>query len=227
MKNIFIVIDGEQRGPLGSSELRDLLEAGQIQHDTPALCEGDQEWSTVAKLSRLPEEGDAARKVVGAGVQPMASLPRDLKNLKGNSSATVDELRTFMREMRGKTPREMLGAVAQSSLILSTLVSTGIILVLLVILTVAPYTYGVVKKRAEAKADETAKKALKKLESISRKLESDIDDGTNSKPSSKTPTVPAVNPPEVLGVGGEKTGKPKEVNPFENDNDPLNGLKID
>ncbi|MDP6904928.1 MAG: DUF4339 domain-containing protein, partial [Verrucomicrobiota bacterium] len=70
MKNIFVVIDGEQRGPLGSGELRDLLEAGEIQPDTPALCEGDQEWSTVAKLSRLPEEEGAARKVVGAGVQP-------------------------------------------------------------------------------------------------------------------------------------------------------------
>ena len=223
MKNIFVVINGEQRGPLTSSELRGLLDTGQVQPDTPALCEGDEKWSTAGLFSKLPDTVCAAPESGGTGVQSMASISRDLKNVKRNSSATVDELRAFMHEMRGKTPREMLGAVAQSSLILSTLVSTGIILVLLVILTVAPYTYGVVKKRAEAKTDE----AVKKLEAISSELESDIDDETNSKPSSKTPTVPAVNPPEVLGVGGEKTGKPKEVNPFENDNDPLNGLKID
>ena len=36
MKNIFVVIDGEKRGPLNSSELKGLLDTGQIQPDTPA-----------------------------------------------------------------------------------------------------------------------------------------------------------------------------------------------
>lgn len=218
MNNIFVVVDGEQRGPLTPSELRDLLKTGKIQPDTPALCEGDKNWSIAALFSKLPDTVSAAPESGGTGAQSMASISRDFKNVKRNSSVSVDELRAFMREMRGKTPREMLGAVAQSSLILNTLVSSGIILVLLVILTVAPYTYGVVKKRAEVKAGE----AIKKLESISNTLESD----NNSKeaipnPSDKLPIVPAVNPPEVLGLGGEKTGKPKEVNPFENEDDLL------
>tara|TARA_B100001971_G_C18135700_1_gene507468 strand:- start:284 stop:958 length:675 start_codon:yes stop_codon:yes gene_type:complete len=218
MKNIFVVIDGNRRGPLASSELRGLLEAGQIQSDTPALCEGDEEWSTVASFLKLPDAVVSIPETGGAGVQPLASVSRDFKNIKRNSSATVDELRAFMREMRGKTPREMLGSVAQSSLILSALVSSGIILVLLVILTVAPYTYGVVKKKAEAKTAE----AVKKLESISNTLESDNNSkSTIPNSSEKPPTVPAVNPPEVLGVGGERTGKPKEVNPFENKDDLL------
>jgi len=215
MKNIFVVIDGEQRGPLGSGELRDLLEAGEIQPDTPALCEGDQEWSTVAKLSRLPEEEGAARKVVGAGVQPMASLPRDLKNLRGNSSATVDELRDFMRQMRGKSPADMLGAIAQSTLVRSLIVSTVSIVALLFTLTAASYFF----------TDEQDSKVPEK--SVDQKVaESEEKEGPPKSPE-KTVSVPVVNPPEVLGVGGEKTGKPKEVNPFENDNDPLNGLKID
>ena len=216
MKNIFVVIDGEQRGPLGSGELRDLLEAGEIQPDTPALCEGDQEWSTVAKLSRLPEEGDVVvQKGVGAEVHPMASLPRDLRNLKGNSSATVDELRDFMRQMRGKSPADMLGAIAQSTLVRSLIVSTVSIVALLFTLTAASYFF----------TDEQDSKVPEK--SVDQKVaESEEKEGPLKSPE-KTVSVPVVNPPEVLGVGGEKTGKPKEVNPFENDNDPLNGLKID
>ena len=215
MKNIFVVIDGEQRGPLGSGELRDLLEAGQIQPDTPALCEGDQEWSTVAKLSRLSEEGDAARKVVGAEVQPMASLPRDLKNLKGNSSATVDELRDFMKQMRGKSPADMLGAIAQSTLVRSLIVSTVSIVALLFTLTAASYFF----------SDEQDSKVPEK--SAGQKVAESGEKEDSPKTPEKPVSVPVVNTPEVLGVGGEKTGKPKEVNPFENDNDPLNGLKID
>ena len=215
MKNIFVVIDGEQRGPLTSSELRGLLKTGQIQPDTPALCEGDEKWRTVAKLSRLPEEGDAARKVVGAGVEPMASLPRDLKNLKGNSSATVDELRDFMKQMRGKSPADMLGAIAQSTLVRSLIVSTVSIVALLFTLTAASYFF----------SDEQDSKVPEK--SAGQKVAESGEKKDSPKTPEKPVSVPVVNTPEVLGVGGEKTGKPKEVNPFENDNDPLNGLKID
>ena len=228
MNNIFVVIDGGQRGPLTSSELRGLLKAGQIQPDTPALREGDEKWSTVELYAKLPDAVSPDPESAGPGLQSMASISRDLKNVKKNSSVTVDELRTFMREMRGKTPREMLGAVAQSSLVLSTLVSSGIIFLLLVVLTVAPYTYGIVKKGAEVTAVEAQKKMLNKLESISKTLESDMNGKeANVNPSDKTPTVPAVNPPDVLGVNTEKTGKPVEVNPFENNDDPLGELKID
>jgi len=38
---------------------------------------------------------------------------------------------------------------------------------------------------------------------------------------------PEITPPDVLGVGQEKKGKPKEVNPFENKEDPLGEIKID
>ena len=38
---------------------------------------------------------------------------------------------------------------------------------------------------------------------------------------------PEVKPLDVLGVVQEKKGKPKEVNPFENKEDPLGEIKID
>ena len=215
MKNIFVVIDGEKRGPLTSSELKGLLDTGQIQPDTPALYEGDREWCTVAKLSRLPEVETFARKDVKPAVQPMASLPRDLKNLKGNSSATVDELRDFMKQMRGKSPAEMLGAIAQSTLVRSLIVSTVSIVALLFTLTAASYFF----------ADkETLKVPVKSADQ--KFLEPNGKQDASKSPGNPI-SMPAVNPPDVLGVNSEKTGKPAEVNPFDNNDDPLNGLKID
>ena len=221
MNNIFVVIEGEQRGPLTPGELRGLLKAGQIQPDTPALREGDEKWSTVGLFAKIPDAAPLDPETTGSGLQSMASISRDFKNVKQNSSVTVDELRAFMREMRGKTPREMLGAVAQSSLVSSTLVSSGIIILLLVVLTVAPYTYGIVKKGAEVKAVEVGEKPGNKLESKTMGKEANVN------PLEKTPAVPVVTPPDVLGVNTEKTGKPTEVNPFENNDDPLGEFKID
>ena len=221
MNNIFVVIEGEQRGPLTPGELRGLLKAGQIQPDTPALREGDEKWSTVGSFAKIPDAAPLDPESTGSGLQSMASISRDFKNVKQNSSVTVDELRAFMREMRGKTPREMLGAVAQSSLVSSTLVSSGIIILLLVVLTVAPYTYGIVKKGAEVKAVEVEEKPENKLESKTMGKEANVN------PPGKTPAVPVVTPPDVLGVNTEKTGKPTEVNPFENNDDPLGEFKID
>jgi hypothetical protein len=215
MKNIFVVIDGEKRGPLTSIELKGLLDTGQIQPDTPALCEGDREWGTVAKLSHLPEVETFTHKDVKPAVQPMASLPSDLKNLKGNSSATVDELRDFMKQMRGKSPAEMLGAIAQSTLVRSLIVSTVSIVALLFTLTAASYFF----------ADkETLKVPVK---SADQKLLEPNGKQDASKSPGNPISMPAVNPPDVLGVNSEETGKPAEVNPFDNNDDPLNGLKID
>ena len=158
----------------------------------------------------------------GGGVQPMASVTRDFRNLKRNSSATAGELREFMREMRGKSPREMLGAVAQSTLVQSTIVSTIAIFILLLLLTTVPYAMDT--SEGNVVAD------VKKPDGESGTLE------TKSKTNTK-PTVPAAKPDEkkpaeVLGVGGEKKGKPKEINPFENKKGglldvPLGGVKID
>ena len=215
MKNIFVVIDGEKRGPLTSSELKGLLDTGQIQPDTPALCEGDREWCTVAKLSRLPEVETFAHKDVKPAVQPMASLPSDLKNLKGNSSATVDELRDFMKQMRGKSPAEMLGAIAQSTLVRSLIVSTVSIVALLFTLTAASYFFA-----DKDKLKVPVKSADQKLMEPNGKQDA-------SKSPGNPISMPAVNPPDVLGVNSEETGKPAEVNPFDNNDDPLNGLKID
>ena len=53
----------------------------------------------------------------------MASTKADLRELKTNSNATVQELQEFLRQLRGKSPQEMLGVVASSQLFRATILS--------------------------------------------------------------------------------------------------------
>ena len=205
--NIYVIIKGEQFGPLSSGEVNDLLESGKLRPDDQALLEGERKWSTVARLARLPVKGTVASGSRGAGIQPMASMSRDFKNIKRNSASTVDELRGFMREMRGKSPAEMLGAIAQSNLIRSLVIATASLAVLMLVLTVAPF---LMAEKPDSKVIGPAKPdSSTEIELIPAKAK------------------PEVKPLDVLGVVQEKKGKPKEVNPFENKEDPLGEIKID
>ena len=45
-------------------------------------------------------------------VKPISSPKRDFKQLGQNSQAVVGELREFLSSLKGKSPKEMMGAVA-------------------------------------------------------------------------------------------------------------------
>ena len=72
-------------------------------------------------------------------VKPMMSPKRDLKQMGKNSQAVVGELREFLANLKGKSPKEMMGAVAESNLFLSMVVATVVMAVLLVAFTAIPY----------------------------------------------------------------------------------------
>ena len=72
----------------------------------------------------------------------MASTKADLRELKANSSATVSELQDFLRQLRGKSPQEMLGVVASSQLFRATILSTILVAGSLFALTAIPYFFG-------------------------------------------------------------------------------------
>lgn len=69
----------------------------------------------------------------------MASPRADMRELKANSGATVQELQEFLRELRGKSPQEMLGRVATSQLFRSTLLSLILVTLTLLLLTAIPW----------------------------------------------------------------------------------------
>ena len=78
------------------------------------------------------KEQSAAEKIPGGVVG-------DFHRLKVNGAATVAELRDFLAQTRGKSPQEVLGMVAGSNLVWSTLLATVITVVLMAAFTAGPY----------------------------------------------------------------------------------------
>ncbi len=72
----------------------------------------------------------------------MASTQADFRELKANSSATVQELQEFLRQLRGKSPQEMLGVVATSQLFRATILSVVLVTGAILVLTAFPYFFG-------------------------------------------------------------------------------------
>ena len=69
------------------------------------------------------------------GSGPGTKVMRDFKQIQESGGASVTELREFLHTMKGKSPQEMLGTIAQSDLIRSTFISTVLCVLLLAGLT--------------------------------------------------------------------------------------------
>jgi hypothetical protein len=70
---------------------------------------------------------------------PMMSPKGDLKRMSKNSKAVVGELREFLAHLKGKSPKEMMGSVANSNLTQSIFTATFLMAILLVAFTAIPY----------------------------------------------------------------------------------------
>ena len=63
--------------------------------------------------------------------KPMSSPANDVRNIRANGAATAGELLGWLKKMRGKSPQEVLGAVATSSLFKSFIMATVLMAVLI------------------------------------------------------------------------------------------------
>ena len=70
---------------------------------------------------------------------PGSGPGREARRVRKSSTASAEELREFLRRMRGRSPQEMLGVVAQSGLVRSTIASIVIFALILAACTVGPY----------------------------------------------------------------------------------------
>ena len=131
----------------------------------------------------------------------MASTKADLRELKTNSSATVEELKLFLRELKGKSPQEMLGIVASSQLIRATILSVVLVIVAICALTAIPYFLG----------DKETSDPVPPIVTIPAGPAPSPQEATPSptKPKDDEPLAP-------LGVNEKKTA-PANVNPLEDD----------
>ena len=148
-------------------------------------------------------------------VEPIASPKGDFKKLGRNSQAVVGELREFLATLKGKSPKEMMGAVAESGLFQSLLVSTVVMCCLVFALSIIPFYLNQGDGQAEAVRGSQGPSAG------SSEVEPDLPSGESSP--EPTPVPDRVQTPEqktadLLGVG--EVADPNS-NPLESSGDDL------
>ena len=133
----------------------------------------------------------------------LASTKADLRELSGNSRATVQELQAFIRELKGKSPHEMLGVVATSYLVRALGISSAIIIGGILIFTAIPYFFDSPKTPAEVTIATPPPPAPAVVPET-------------PKPDLK----PATKPDSLAPIGvGEELSAPTNKNPLENKSD--------
>lgn len=151
---------------------------------------------------------------------PMASTKADLRELNVNTRATVAELQEFLRQLKGRSPQEMLGVVASSQLFRSILTASVVVAIGIAAFTVGPFLLG--------SGDETADSTATATPTVTNPPAAPITPpataaGTPAAPGDTPTTTPKVV--ETLGVAEEKKA-PLNENPLESKGDDfLKGLE--
>ncbi len=136
-----------------------------------------------------------------------------MKRTRVEANATAAELREFLSSMKGRSPQEMLGAIAQSSLIRATTEATIWTIILMAGFTLVPYF---LKSDAKANTQPTAAKSAEKPQA----------EKTAEAKEAKPTGVAGDASPDVqraakaMGIDETKPADPK-VNPREKDLDSL------
>ncbi|QTN31790.1 hypothetical protein HZ994_05430 [Akkermansiaceae bacterium] len=133
----------------------------------------------------------------------MASTKADLRELRSNSQATVQEIQAFLRDLKGKSPQEMLGVVASNSLVRALFISAGVVAAVLLLFTAIPYF------TADEKPDKPA----------SENIPGNEQPEPGALPETPVPEAPPEpDPLSKLGVG-EELAAPPGTNPLEDKGD--------
>jgi len=206
---LYILKNEEKIGPLEAEEVRALLSDGKLILSDKAWYEGAKSWVPLSSISAVTQRKTTTaakpsiqKTPVTTSAQPMSSIRRDVKNLKANTSSTAAEVRAFLTEMQGKSPREMLGVIAQSNLMSSLLHSTAIIFILLAGFT--GLAFALEEEQPKPVAEETPKSNKESESNNNEEQESTKDDNGTSEE----------NAAQKMGVDQIKKGQPNEVNPF-------------
>ncbi len=137
---------------------------------------------------------------------PTVSIAADLKKIRRNTAASSQEIREFLAQMRGKSPQEMLGMLASSSLVKCTLQAGIGWLILIAVFTLGPWLWSLVNPVA-AKVPQTPPAAAAVVPTAP----------VEPKPAEPGPSVKAA---EKLGIGETKEAPPSQ-NPLEKATDDL------
>lgn len=145
------------------------------------------------------------------------------ENLQSNGSATLGEIQEFLARTRGKSPQEVIGIVARSGLVRSTVLATTLIFAFVVVFTVIPYfIYGGYDDPSSSKEPVAEASA----EEDSADESETADDGEVAADTADTGSSgdPAL---DAMGIGDAKNADPNK-NPLDGSPDLDNLLdKID
>ena len=154
---------------------------------------------------------------------PISSPGHDARRLKESSAATSAEIREFLAEMRGKSPAEMLGAIANSSLFSSLIQATILIGVLIAVFTIIPFALNKIGGGDEGGEVAAAEEGATEPKAAEGSGEATAEGGTDPAPSTTEaadPDTPPAGTAERLGIGDEIVAPP-DVNPLDGSNDDL------
>jgi len=137
----------------------------------------------------------------------------DIKNLKENGGASVQELREFFKSLKAKNPQEVIGIVSTSLLVQSLVLSCFATAVFMVAFTVGPYMLYGPNKPAAAGAKPAAVASTSSAAPASTAI---APDATASPGAAGTASVPDVEKAaKVMGLDETKPADPKK-NPRDN-----------
>ena len=152
-------------------------------------------------------------------VKPVVSPKRDIERLGKNGQAVVGELREFLAKLKGKSPKEMMGAVAESHLGKSLVSATVLMAVLLFILSAVPFYLKQNQEVEKLGPAEAPAEGTSSTEQEESEYEPEAVDA-----GEKPLTTPEQSTADALGIGEQKVADPKS-NPLDSSGeDLLDGL---
>jgi hypothetical protein len=247
--SIYITRNKEKFGPYSLEDVQTLVDDKIVSEMDFAWAEGEPEWVPLKKIAGLDFSREKAQVNLDEalkkarrrqeedhtiGVKPMASMGRDMKNLKENISFTATDLTRFLGEMKGKSPKEMLGLVAQSTLFRGMITSTLFFAALIVVFTIIPFTLNKLNPPEKTQAQEEASPDEETENSNNEVSNTSAPNGQTT--STETPATDADGNPlptgssgndviDTLGIGETKVAAPN-VNPLDDSsNDIFDELK--
>lgn len=169
------------------------------------------------KLNKKPTPMDSTQNHFEQQ-QPMPTgTATKVQQLRGNSSATAAELREFLGQLKGRSPQEVMGIVAQSSLFRGITTATIACAVLLLIFTIGPY---LLSNAPGALSQKTVTAAT--VAPVSNDIAAPADQNTNTTQTQQAePTKPDLaKAAQAMGIGETAEAAP-DKNPLDSKLDNL------
>lgn len=143
------------------------------------------------------------------------SVIGDLKQLKTEGGTTAAELREFLSKLKGRSPDEVMGVVANSNLVRSTLTATMGCVVLLVVLTIVPYALKLRSASVSEKPSAAVAQPTNEAPAAAEKAAS-----TSDQTAAAAPAPDLERAAKAMGIGDPIEADPK-LNPLDSKLDKL------